>query len=82
MVLEWGRGWRGCSQAGGMPLVGVWVAGVASAGDAHVWAACLRFLLSSPPPDRVVLPDGSFLVLIYSAGEQTFLNGFQSVLPV
>ena len=54
-------------------MVGVWVAGVPTAGDAHVWAACLRFMLSSEPPDRVVLHDGSFLVLVYSAGEQTLL---------
>ena len=50
-------------------MVGVWVAGVASARDAHVWGACMRFLLAGVLTDKVMLHDGSFLVLIYSAGE-------------
>ena len=61
---------QSASQAWSIPLVGVWLAGVAGPRDAHVWAACARFLLSRAARDKALPPDMSFLVLIYSMGDQ------------
>lgn len=46
------------------------MAGVPGAAQAHVWAACMRFLLCRALRDKALLPDYSFLVLIYSPGAQ------------
>lgn len=57
-------------QAWSVPLVGVWLAGVMGPKDAHVWGACALFLLSRAARDKALLPDTSFLVLLYSPGDQ------------
>ena len=62
--------WTSSLQAWSMPLVGVWLAGVMGPKDAHVWAACARSVLPRAARDKVLLPDNSFLVLIYSPGDQ------------
>ncbi len=56
-------------QAQGVPMVGVWVFGVRSVRDAHVWAACIRFLLSADLQDKALQPDMAFLVLVYAPGK-------------
>ena len=53
-----------------VPLVGVWVAGVADVHDPFVWAACARFAaLPEDVAQRVSAPGGggAFLVLVYDA---------------
>ena len=53
-----------------VPLVGVWVRGTPSGLDhPMVLAACLRFACSTGLPDRVLQPDGAFLLLIFPPGE-------------
>jgi hypothetical protein len=48
-----------------VPLVGVWVRGVASPHHPLVFAACLRFAYGAAMLDRAIQPDGAFLVLIF-----------------
>lgn len=55
-------------QAEGLPVVGVWLSGVRSVRDPHVWAACIRFLLSAHLLDKAIQPDLAFLVLVYAFG--------------
>ncbi|KAK9803635.1 hypothetical protein WJX72_007273 [[Myrmecia] bisecta] len=55
-------------QAYGVPVVGIWVAGVSSAAHPLVWAACVRFVASQQLADKAVLADQSFLLLLYAQG--------------
>jgi hypothetical protein len=50
------------------PLVGVWVRGPASLLHPLVACACLKFFYSSVLLDRVVQPDGSFMLLLCPPG--------------
>ena len=59
-------------QAYGVPLVGVWVSGVASPTHPFVWLACLKFFATSQLQDKVTQGDQAFLLLLYPAG---FLPG-------
>ena len=49
-------------------MVGVWVAGVASAADPLVWGACLKFQASGQLRDKALQADGAFLLLLYQTG--------------
>ncbi len=60
-------------QAEGVPVVGLWMSGVRSVRDPHVWAACMRFLLSAQLQDKAIQPDLAFLVLVYAPGAPCFL---------
>ncbi len=55
-------------QAYGVPLVGVWVSGVASPTHPLVWLACLKFFATSQLQDKVTQGDQAFLLLLYPAG--------------
>ncbi|KAL0054114.1 hypothetical protein WJX82_004029 [Trebouxia sp. C0006] len=52
----------------GVPLVGVWVSGVASPTHPLVWLACLKFFATSQLQDKVTQGDQAFLLLLYPAG--------------
>ncbi|BDA41937.1 probable SCL-interrupting locus protein homolog at N-terminal half [Coccomyxa sp. Obi] len=69
-------------QAQGVPVVGVWVSGVRSVRDAHVWAACIRFLLSADLQDKALQPDMAFLVLVYAPGEGTYPACYEAKVGV
>ncbi|DBA99043.1 hypothetical protein WJX77_007957 [Trebouxia sp. C0004] len=52
----------------GVPLVGVWVSGVASPTHPLVWLACLKFFATTQLQDKVMQGDRAFLLLLYAAG--------------
>ena len=64
----------GAAQAERVPLVGVWVAGVATPQSPHVWAAALRFLCSPAIVCRALSGDGTFLVLVCCEGNSHSLS--------
>ncbi|CAL8460710.1 g241 [Coccomyxa elongata] len=70
------------AQAQGVPVVGVWVSGVRSVRDAHVWAACIRFLLSADLQDKALQPDMAFLVLVYAPGEGPYPACYEAKVGV
>ena len=66
------------TECGLQPCVGVWISGILSLQDSHLWAACMGFLLSGPGIEKALQPDMAFLVILIMPG--TVLPGF-SVLP-
>ena len=65
-------------QAYTVPVVGVWVSGVASASHPLVWAACLKFLASGQLQDKALMADGAFLLLLYQTGLRGPFKGLLS----
>ena len=60
------------------PCVGIWISGILSLQDSHLWAAGMEFLLSTRGVGKALQPDMAFLVILILPG--TVLPGF-SVLP-
>jgi hypothetical protein len=58
----------GTMQAYGVPVIGVWVSGVASPTHPLVWLACLKFFATTQLQDKVTQGDQAFLLLLYAAG--------------
>ena len=56
-------------QAYNVPLVGVWVSGIASPTHPLVWLACLKFFATNQLQDKVTQGNQDFLLLLYSSGE-------------
>ena len=56
-----------------MPSVGIWLSGVAGPADPSVRAAAIRFVCTSQLQERILTPDGSFLLLLYCPGLQPIL---------
>eukprot|EP00891_Asterochloris_glomerata_P000479 jgi/Astpho2/479/fgenesh1_pg.00011_%23_59_t len=71
-----------------VPVVGVWVSGVASASHPLVWAACLKFLASGQLQDKALMADGAFLLLLYQTGTaqpacfEVHVTGHEGSIPV
>lgn len=57
-------------QVYGVPLVGVWLHGVRSIDHPLVHTAALRFRHCSLLVDKALQPDGAFLLLLFTGGEQ------------
>ncbi|XP_046563984.1 LOW QUALITY PROTEIN: SCL-interrupting locus protein homolog [Haliotis rubra] len=49
-----------------LPVVGIWVSGVAMVHHPFVWASCIRYLHNKALQDRVCSPPEGFLVVLYS----------------
>ncbi|XP_067679252.1 SCL-interrupting locus protein homolog [Haliotis asinina] len=49
-----------------LPVVGIWVSGVAMVHHPFVWASCIRYLHNKVLQDRVCSPPEGFLVVLYS----------------
>ncbi|XP_071119027.1 SCL-interrupting locus protein homolog [Haliotis cracherodii] len=49
-----------------LPVVGIWVSGVAMIHHPFVWASCVRYLHNKVLQDRVCSPPEGFLVVLYS----------------
>lgn len=60
-----------CVQASSVPLVGVWVSGIASPAHPLVWLACLKFLVTCQLQDKVTQGNEAFLLLLYTTGQST-----------
>ena len=56
-------------QAFSVPLVGVWVSGIASPTHPLVWLACLKFFVTSQLQDKVTQGNDAFLLLLYTKGQ-------------
>ena len=65
-------------QAYTVPVVGLWVGGVASASHPLVWAACLKFLATGQLQDKALMADGAFLLLLYQTGLRRPVTGVPS----
>jgi hypothetical protein len=64
-------------QASQLPLVGIWVAGVSSITHSLVTMAALFFYVSTRYADKVLTPDGSFLVLAFFSGSPGYPQVFE-----
>lgn len=60
-----------CVQASSVPLVGVWVSGIASPTHPLVWLACLKFFVTHQLQDKVTQGNEAFLLLLYTTGQNT-----------
>ncbi|XP_035225938.1 SCL-interrupting locus protein homolog [Stegodyphus dumicola] len=49
-----------------VPLVGIWVSGVASVHHPFVWAACLKYISCMKYKNRICLPPLPFLMVFYN----------------
>ena len=58
-----------CMQAFSVPLVGVWVSGIATPTHVLVWLACLKFFVTSHLQDKVTQGNDTFLLLLYTTGQ-------------
>ena len=70
-------------KASEVPLVGIWVTGVASISSPYVWAAATRFARLAPPAAQTVKTQdgvGAFLCLVYPSAVSTTVSpgGFLS----
>ena len=50
------------------PSVGIWISGILSLQDAHLWAAGMAFLLSRASIEKALQPDMAFLVVVFMPG--------------
>ncbi|KAL3156693.1 hypothetical protein ABBQ38_000969 [Trebouxia sp. C0009 RCD-2024] len=57
--------------ASSVPLVGVWVSGIASPTHPLVWLACLKFFVTHQLQDKVTQGNEAFLLLLYTTGQNT-----------
>lgn len=68
-----------CMQASSIPLVGVWVSGVATPTHPLVWLACLKFFVTSQLQDKVTQGNEAFLLLLYTTGQcKSFIRSMQA----
>ena len=51
------------------PCVGIWVAGISSLHDCHLWAAAMSFLMGHTVSERLLQPDMAFLVAVFLQGQ-------------
>ena len=58
-----------CTQTYSVPVVGVWVSGIASPTHPLVWLACLKFFVTTQLQDKVTQGNGAFLLLLYTTGQ-------------
>ncbi|XP_006824317.1 SCL-interrupting locus protein homolog [Saccoglossus kowalevskii] len=49
-----------------LPLVGIWVSGIACIQNPFVWASCLRYMFNSAIQERVCSGSQGFLLVLYS----------------
>ena len=50
------------------PCVGIWISGILSLQDSHLWAACMDFLLSRLDMEKALQSDMAFLVIAFMPG--------------
>ena len=60
-------------QAYNVPLVGVWVSGVADPKHPLVWLACLKFFATKQLQDKVMQGEQAFLLLLYCSGKVNYI---------
>ena len=60
------------------PRVGIWMAGISTLQDCHLWAAAMSFLMSQTVSDKLLQPDMAFLVAVFLQGQP--LHQIASVL--
>ena len=51
------------------PRVGIWMAGISTLQDCHLWAAAMSFLMSHTVSDKLLQPDMAFLVAVFLQGQ-------------
>lgn len=56
-------------QAFSVPVVGVWVSGIATPTHPLVWLACLKFFVTGQLQDKVTQGNEAFLLLLYTTGQ-------------
>lgn len=56
-------------QAFSVPVVGVWVSGIAAPTHPLVWLACLKFFVTGQLQDKVTQGNEGFLLLLYTTGQ-------------
>ena len=67
-------------QAYNVPLVGIWVSGVANPKHPLVWLACLKFFATKQLHDKVMQGSQAFLLLLYSLGKILYIVHLRSLL--
>lgn len=50
------------------PRVGIWISGILSLQDSHLWAAGMEYLLSRAGIEKALQPDMAFLIVIFTPG--------------
>ena len=51
------------------PRVGIWMAGISTLEDCHLWAAAMSFLMSQTSSDKLLQTDMAFLVAVFLQGQ-------------
>ena len=51
------------------PRVGIWMAGISTLQDCHLWAAAMSFLMSHTSSDKLLQTDMAFLVAVFLQGQ-------------
>lgn len=55
-------------KGGLQPCVGIWILGIQSLQDSHLWAAGMGFLLGRADMEKALQPDVAFLIVVFVPG--------------